>query len=372
MENKTAQLSLPYEEIKKVAGRNYMRDNFKAGTQVSYKIPFNKILVREGYNKRTIYDGIEELAESLYVHGQQESFVLDVLHDGRYFIKRGHRRHKAYLLLIEQGKFNPETEVEFFPSKTTETELDRVIDQYTSNNLQSPLKPIEQAAVVYTAKFHFGKKFSHEELADMFGMSRQKIDNLILFAEQSDDVKLAISGMKFTNALEYIRNQKSLKKQADKAEESAGQSSMSIAKNGKDINADEEKALNDLEKDIALNEGDGFVNTETGEVVTHIPTDQEVNHNFPAALEGSASPISPSVFTEPVATREKGMYDESRVEIQQIQNIIKLLDKVDNIASKLPDPQASKDICDRVKWMLKDAEELRTWVHKNKKQNKSR
>lgn len=344
------ELSLPFEEITELANRIYLRNNFKRAPRDSYFIPFNQILIREGFNQRIDYDDIPELADSLFLDGQKEPLVLDVLPDGRCFIDEGHRRYKAFQLNIERKSMEPDVLVEFYPNKKETTELQRMLNQHISNNHKKNLKPLELAGVVHSVKHNYGTEYSHEQLAEMFGVSRQKIDNLILFAEASDDVKLAIHNMKFTNAVDYIRDEKKRQKQVDKAEKDAGQSSMSIAKNGKDINADEEKSLNDLEKDIALNEGDAtqqFVNTDTGEVVNEIPVEEE-------------NPVAPSVITEPVAGKEKGMYDESRPEIAWCQNVIKLLDKVENIASKIPDPQASKDICDRVRWMHKDMEELRT------------
>lgn len=84
-------------------------------------------------------------------------------------------------------------------------------------------------------------------------------------------------------------------------------------------------------------------------------------------------PVAPSVITEPVATKEKDRYDSSRPEVAQVQNIIKLADKLEFQVSKLDIPDgAKKDIADIVKWMQKDAQELREWVHTNKKQNKIR
>ena len=84
-------------------------------------------------------------------------------------------------------------------------------------------------------------------------------------------------------------------------------------------------------------------------------------------------PIAPSVITEPVATKEKDRYDSSRPEVAQVQNIIKLADKLEFQVSKLDVPDGvKKDIADIVKWMQKDAQELREWVHTNKKQNKIR
>lgn len=204
------QLTLPYEEITQLASRDFIRSAFKISTKVSYKIPLSDILIREGFNKRMEYEGINELADSIAIHGLIEPLTLDVLPDGRAFIEKGHRRHKAFLLLVEQGKIQATELIEFFPNKSNITEEIRMANQYTSNNHQMPLKPLEQAAVAFSLKHDFGSQKSHEEIASLMGVSRQKVDNLILFAEQPDDVKQYIKneGLKFTDGVAYIRSLK--------------------------------------------------------------------------------------------------------------------------------------------------------------------
>lgn len=84
-------------------------------------------------------------------------------------------------------------------------------------------------------------------------------------------------------------------------------------------------------------------------------------------------PVAASVITEPVAQKEKSKYDESRPEVAQVQNIIKIADKIEAVVNKLDCPDQTKlDLGNYVKWLQKDAAELRDWVHTNKKQNKMR
>jgi ParB/RepB/Spo0J family partition protein len=407
-------------------------------------VPLNKILIRDGFNKRQDYEGIEELSESIHQHGLQEPLILDVLEDGRYFIEQGHRRHKALSLLLQQELITEDHLVEFFPNKKEVTELQRMLNQYTSNNHQMPLKPLEQAAVVRDVKYNYGKQHTHEELAKMFGVSRQKIDNLIMFAEAPDDLKVQMKDMKFTKAVEFLRATRNHEKDADKVEQDAGQSAMYVAAEGKDVNAEELKELETLEKEIALNKSEeeqlkedeeliakskeqeekelkklqsiadkievnrpalepyfgkklaekaiktwteDFIDEGTGDVVSIqrnevvVLEDTELNNETLITLmdEGvtevwlyKVNPVAPSVITEPPAQREKDKYDTDRIEIQQIQNIIKLLDKSEVIADKIPDSQTSGDLVKIIGWMRKDALELRDWVHSNKKQNKIR
>jgi hypothetical protein len=64
-------------------------------------------------------------------------------------------------------------------------------------------------------------------------------------------------------------------------------------------------------------------------------------------------------------------FDESRIEIKQVQNIIRNADKIEAIVNKLDVPEGTKtDITNLVKWMQKDLEEVRNWIHSNKKENK--
>lgn len=96
------QLTLPYEEITKLANRDYLRKNFTISGRVAYKIQFGKIEERDNFNKRKVYDEIEELAQSILINGLKEPLVLDILHDGRAIVEQGHRRRRAIQLLIDR------------------------------------------------------------------------------------------------------------------------------------------------------------------------------------------------------------------------------------------------------------------------------
>jgi hypothetical protein len=133
-----------------------------------------------------------------------------------------------------------------------------------------------------------------------------------------------------------------------------------------------------------------FVDEDTAEVVTiskknkiipknTVLTEDAVEIIVEAGVETilvyrkGCEPVAPSVITEPVAGKEKDIYDSSRPEIAQVQNVIKLLDRLDVITQKFDIPEgAKKDISNIVQWCQNDLNELRTWVHKNKVQNKAR
>jgi len=357
------QLSLDYFEITpdQTAGRSFLRENYTVSTRVAYKIPFEDIKIRDGFNRRVVYEDMDELCASIKVNGLIEPLTVDVMLDGTVYVERGHRRYKALVMLREQGECFDF--VECFVNQKSVTEFDRMLAQYTSNNNQRKLKPVEAAEVAYALKFNYGKELSNEEIAEKMGVSRQQVDNYITIAMAGDDLKnqILVQDLKITKALELIHNEKKLKEQCFREEKKHAQSSLSITADVKDVNADELASLNSLEKDIALSKDEDV------RFSNHNPDDEKENGQ-PLNLVGN------TVSDQSEQRSEKGekKYDESREEIKQIQNIIKLIDKVDVIAEKIPDSQTSKDICDIIKWMRNDAMPLRDWIHSNKKQNKLR
>lgn len=250
----TEQLSLPYIEIKSVMGRTGLRKEFRNSSRESYFIPFNKIQERPGFNQRKVYDGIEELAESIFIHGLKEPFVLDILPDGIAYIEEGHRRQRAIALLVSQGKVTVETEYEFFPNKSKVTELDRMINQFTSNNHKKKLKPFEIAAVALCVKNNFSvKPKSHEEISKLMGVSRQQVDNYIKIATADDLLKnqMLMADMNMKDCLALIGSKKQGEKATDKIEEDSHKTSSTIP-GKKDELAGEISELNKLEKDDDL------------------------------------------------------------------------------------------------------------------------
>jgi ParB-like chromosome segregation protein Spo0J len=447
------QLSLNYEEIKKVANRDYLRNNkekFKISGKVAYWIALKDISVRGGFNDREDYHDVPGLADSIFEHGLNTPFDLDILPDGRNFIYRGHRRYKALQLLLEQKRIDENYQVLFFPTSLDETELNRKADQIISNNFQKSFNPLEMAKVVWNLKNNFSAKPKpNEEIAKLLALSRQTIDNLIIIHEAPAEIRneIKVGNMSMHKALDFIRNQRRIEKQLDQKEIEAGQTSMYISQS-KDELAGELKELEDLEntpdpEEISEEEAEqlamqrkvqdeareakelehllsisdevkvsqetlmqhfdkklsydvfkvwdeDFIDEDSGEVVNIVKKNRIVTKNTVLTEEVAkviveagvetillyrkgCEPIAPSVITEPVAEKEKDKYDNSRPEIVQVQNVIKLLDKLDMITQKFDIPDGSKkDVADIVKWCQKDLDELRTWVHKNKKQNKER
>lgn len=435
------QLSLPYEVITKdkLANRDYLRKNFSRGKE-TYLIPVSSLVIRDGFNKRIVYEGLEELAESIKENGIKEPLVVDVLADGRCVIDRGHRRYKAIQLLLSKGE-KIDT-VECFINGRDVTEQQRMEDIFNSNMFSSKLNPVEQANTVFALKKNFGK-ISNEEIAKRIGVSRQQVDNLLILAGADDLTKQEIikGNLNISDAIKSIRNSKKAQEDADQKELDANKTSASPALQEPDPLAADLKELKELEESGALTEEElqerelqriakeekereaiiaisdeikvrpdtlpehlgrklsmpvmrtwveDFVDEGNGEVVSIersqvvIPKNEVVDDAMVETIlameeavdtifvyQKGKEPVAKSVITVEPGEEEKGRYDESRPEIAAINNCITLCDRLEVITSKFDIPDGSKkDVADIIKWMMKDLEISREYIHVNKKQNK--
>lgn len=430
----TEQLQLPYEEIKTLAGRNYMRSRFTQTNRVIFRVPFNEIQLRDGFIKREEFNEVE-LAELILAEGQKTPFDLDVLEDGRVFLSKGRRRYAAYQLLIKQGRIEANTPVPFLPIEKSVTELDRMVDQYTYNHSTKEYTPLEQAAVAWSVKNNFSEKPKpNEDVAALFKVSRQTVDNWIKIAEAPDDIKneIRINKMGVTAALAFIKVSEKVNISTDKAEEKSHTTEMytqpgyvdPLAGEMKELEALEEQAEDYKEQqaeiakreqelleekanlvpvnkealeaqqgkrlaaNVNLHYFEKILNEETGELVDTpvfsiwAKQGSEINELFIEEILKTDIKevwvfknvtVAESVFTELPAEKERPEFDESRIEIQQAQNCIKLSDRISVRIEKLEISEGDKkDITDWVKWLQKDLLELRDWVKKHKPQNKMR
>jgi predicted transposase YbfD/YdcC len=424
------QLSLPYEEIKKVANRNYLRENFKRNSIDSYWIPLNKIQERDGLNSRIIYEGILELADAIISNPETiDPMVLDILPSGIGLVDEGHRRLRAHQLNVERGKYKDDILVEFYPNKSDVTELDRMVRQVTSNlNLKKDLKPFEKAKVAWNVKNLYSKKpKTHEEVAKLLHLSRQTIDNLIRIHEAPDDLRqeMVAADMSITECLNLVVGNDKLKKQSNKAEVDANKNPSAAPQDPKDALANDIKELEALEQETdeerdkrllreqtkkdqeleqlmevsdeikvrpevlpeylgrklshyVINEfGEIIVNKDqiiTEEVIDLILSfDRGESNDTILVYKKGMEPVAKSVVTVLPEGKEKDKYDMSRPEIEKIQRAIQAGDKIDAIVSKLDVPEQTKnDIAYQVHWLIENLMFVRDWVHTNKKQNKAR
>lgn len=373
------QLQLPYAEVGKVANREFIRSNKEIFTQTpraSFKMPLSKIKERDGFNSRIVYDGIEELAEDIFLRGQDEPMTLDITEKGIGLIDEGHRRYRALNLLLSQNKIDKEYLVEFYPNKASVTELDRMVRQITSNvNLKKDLKVYEKAKVAWNVKnLYTEKPLSHEEVAKLLHLSRQTIDNLIKIYEADDALKntMVEKDLNLKDCLALVKTEKQLKKQTDQIEEDSHKNTAGKTPLPKDMLKDELDELKELDAQAEQMkaEQEEEVDEETGEVRMTSP---ELKQYESKGLELVGNTVA-NIGKEKTEGDGTVKYDSDRPEIAQIQNIIKLADKIEAVVNKLdcaPD-QTKLDLGNYVKWLQNDAAEVRDWIHKNKKQNKIR
>jgi ParB/RepB/Spo0J family partition protein len=421
----TEQLELPYEIITAVMGRKYLRENFAISSKESYKIPIDSLLIRDGFNKRRVYEDMESVVEWIKVNTNDGIVELDpppmvdVLEDGRIFILRGHRRFKGIQMAISEGlKVNA---VVCTPTKEL-TELDRMADVYTSNMHQSKLKPLEQAEVCFDLKQNFS--LSHEAIAKKIGVSRQTVDNLLILASAGDATKQEIlnGNLGVSEAIKYIRSLKKADKEAEKAELDANKNP-SAAYEPKDALAGDIKELEELEKETDEERDQRLLRENTKreqarEQLLEISDEIKVNPDtlrehigrklsepvlngagkmvinkdvilleehidliwlYAKLCEGDTilvykkgmEPAAKSVVTVLPGEVEKDRFDSNRDEIKKIQNCIGLADRLETIVNKLDVPEGTKkDVTDIVKWMQFDLAECREYIHKNKQENK--
>ena len=209
---------LPFKEFEKseIATRDIVRKHEAITmSRQTYQIKIASIQVREVFNARKVYTGIEELADMLESNGVITPLTVDMLKDGRIYVERGHRRLKALLLLRDRYReanrifeFLERFEyVECFVNTSNTTELERLKAIYTSNTIQ-PLSPVENAEVVNRLKVYY--EFTHQQIAEQLGISRQSVDNYAKIAELPDDVKygLAHNDISLNTALSIMRKLK--------------------------------------------------------------------------------------------------------------------------------------------------------------------
>lgn len=91
-------------------------------------------------NTRQEYNGIEELADSFLIVGQEQPTVLARI-DGEYYIVDGHRRNRANILNIERGFLEYE-KVKFFYKDMSETIYELAL--LSGNGYTQDLTPYEK------------------------------------------------------------------------------------------------------------------------------------------------------------------------------------------------------------------------------------
>ncbi len=323
-----ATLPLPYKPITEIANRQILRDYSTRGRETSY-IEFKLLKIREGFNLRKEYSGIEDLANFIEVNGLPSPLVVDMLKTGTCLIEQGHRRYKALELLkarhvlksLDLPGIRGGT-VECFVNNLEVDELTRLKRQYSSNNGEK-FTPLELGELCLRLKNFFN--LTQEEIGLELAMSRQSVKNMMIIAGQPDNIKQAIKSKNITPtaAVDLTRKIKDADKRNGIVQEAVS--------SGKSIGTSDVKRIIG-DKDLREIE-DG---------------DTEVYDNHLPIVDDTR------VY--------KPQFDESRLEIQQCNSVIRTLDKLYGMIGGAPDAQRL------VEFMQADMEQIRSYIHKNKKQ----
>ncbi len=324
----TEQLQLPYMEITAIAGRDTRRD--KAGTgQHTFWVDFSTIHIRDGFNLRKDYKEIPELSLYIEFNGVPGGpLTVDMLQDGQCPLEIGHRRYKAIVMLLE--KFGGDVsllrpnlpgirvkegalEVECFINDNKVDELTRLKRQFTSNNGEK-YTSLEMAELCWRMEKFFN--LNPTDIARELGMSRQQINNYLIIAGQSDQVKQAIGGGTITPT-----------------------AAVNLA-----------RKLNDADK-------------VTEKVEAAVASGNKISVSDVQRLEGEDAQGNTKGSKDELGET----FDEGREEIRWCQNVIKLLDKIGTKVSKIDNDQLKGDIEKNIEWAHKDMELIRNYIKKNKK-----
>ncbi len=224
----TAQQELPFALEGNTLSREGVR---KISTQVDglRRVALEIIDIRKNFNARLNLLGLEEsmyeltlgiptLADAIFNNNGPADPVRGDFYEGdsKFYPTEGERRIRALRHLMRtgreiypNGKFVREVLVMINPAGTTDLERKRMITS-TQNNLK--LKPMELAHHYLGYKTQYG--FSHEQIAEFEGISRQTVDNYILATELPISVQVDIDNdvVKLTNALSDMRKAKAAEK----------------------------------------------------------------------------------------------------------------------------------------------------------------
>lgn len=319
------QLSL-YEKLENAAGRDVWRSNAKNSKSI-YKVNLKQIVILKGWNVRTDFEGIEELAKDISVNGLIQPLEGVMSPDGKFMLTDGERRYRALKLLVEQ-QFDFGDEVEVIPSPGKMTGSDLVVRMLSGGIQKSLYKPVEIANGLLRLKTDFN--LSHKDIAEKMGMSRQWVDNHIKLAKQPEEVKDKVTSgeIKKTKVLAMVDKVTDVTAGLHKPQVQPGLPAS--------LKTDNKKA----EQQGMSMEAAGKLNQMS---------------NTPPATEVSGKDALQGVNFD----------KENNPQEALVNNIMKNLNKLEPLAKGLND-QAKKDFEDRTGYIRKDLTELKEYYSKIK------
>ena len=127
-----------------LANREIERANSKAANGL-VKVKFSSIVVRDGFNLRQDFDGLEELADSIASEGLRDPLKVDMLKDGKCALTDGERRYRAIEIIRKRNKELAAqfSDVPVLLNAKDLTETDRLVAMLATQG-QKPFNALEE------------------------------------------------------------------------------------------------------------------------------------------------------------------------------------------------------------------------------------
>lgn len=175
-------IHLPTITKDQLANRDIIRANSTKFEDV-IKIDLDKVVIRDGFNVRTDYGEIQELADSILENGQSEPGKVDALSDGTFALVEGHRRYRALHLIKQQTGDAPLFKATVNGSRTTEEQ--RIFLMFTTQQ-NKQLTPTE-VSTLFQRLINLGYKTT--DIAKKTGKTYQYVDQMLTFGTESPIIK---------------------------------------------------------------------------------------------------------------------------------------------------------------------------------------
>jgi len=178
-------------------------------------VAFSDLAIIDGFNPRTEYRDIEELADSIKENGIVVPLRGHKNKDGKYNITDGHRRYKALEMLDKLGF---EIRIPLI-SDRSDSEEQRLINTIVCNTGQR-LNPVEEATVV---KRLLNYNYTPKEISMKLGFNIRYVKNLVELANAPKKIQNLITSnvVSATQALSVMRSEKDFESATKIIEEAA-------------------------------------------------------------------------------------------------------------------------------------------------------
>jgi ParB/RepB/Spo0J family partition protein len=169
------------------------RREFVKISEAFIKVKLADIAIRKGFNVRTNFDDVPDLAESILSIGLQQPPIVEVLKDGTVILNAGERRVRALKHIVSNYPERAK-EFEFIKAQL----LDRNMDETTRTlsmlveNTGKPLDPMEEAEGFRRLRDGADKssrKMTITDIAKAVGKSIPYVEQRLILADATDEEK---------------------------------------------------------------------------------------------------------------------------------------------------------------------------------------